>query len=193
MIDKYLDDRILLLHPPKTAGTSVSNSLGINKYHANAFHWSTDYDPDGWKRKKKIVTIRNPWDRTWSWYWYSRLNDKFTFDEWVLKGMPVDWHYKVSKEKRYEQRLLEQEDWLEIDGECVADYIIHFERIDDDWRLLLEWLDIPFRGLGHRGKNRKKPDMHYTDAWTDEMIEASLPRFDYFAATYGYEFGGLRS
>jgi hypothetical protein len=145
--------------------------------------------PFKWREMKVGVSIRNPWDRAFSWFYYSNPHKKFkTFEEWILAGMPTDWRFDPSMEKKYQPRFHYQEDWFEEDGKSKADILIRFEHLQEDWEALLKLLGIGYRPLPHLVK-KDRPREDYRKVWTPKMLEVAEPVYGSFARKYGYTFG----
>lgn len=176
------------IHNPKTAGTSIARAFGVHdSHHPIALRRELDGDH---RRIKWATTIRNPWDRMRSWFFYHEISkQKVTFEEWVLRGCKSDWKYPPA-----DVRILYQEDWFEIDGECAVDYLMKFENIDAEFNRLCEWLgvDDPPKMLHihlqrhHYQTIKARP---YWENYTPRMRELVAPICEPFADKYGYKFG----
>lgn len=79
-------------------------------------------------------------------------------------------------------------------GFCRLDYIMRFENIDVEFKKLCDWIGLEeppkllhFHLQKHKYQEiKQKP---YWEYYTDEMVKATMPFFDYFAKRYNYEFG----
>lgn len=202
-IHKCFKEGFLFLHIPKTGGTSIERALGL---HRCGCHWHSSSGDvpfgskvefikkiEGWQGLKKIVFVRNPWDRLVSTYFYLRnanlktimphqppksigtviLSKKCSFKEWIL-----------SHEKKQEDLedingfwLSPQKNWV---GENFFDFVGRFERINDHFCELFPGKFLPY--LNH---SRHKHYSHFYDEETKYIVE-SWYKDDIFE--YKYEF-----
>lgn len=178
------------VHIPKTGGTSICRALKVLDSH----------DPI-WLRKKDenrilkwAATIRNPWDRLRSWFYYYEIHRKrCTFEEWILTGCQTEWRHLPAPEAR----ILYQEDWIEIDGKRNVDYLMRFEDFDDQFALLCLWLGLkPGENLANlkhfhlqRQGYQEIKIIPYWEHYTDDMRKCVAHICEPFAEKYGYKFG----
>ena len=184
-----IDQPEYYIHAPKVAGTAISQSLGIKRTHDPATYIKDVVGPLFDTGRKIFGSIRNPWDRALSWFLYNHAYrkeyapTKSDFNRWIAEGMSPA--YNGTRDAR----LLYQEDFIEIDGECILGFIVHFERLHEEWMSLLLWLNRKFIALKYNDNKpwAEKPD--YREWFTTESIKITVPNFEYFAKKYGYAYG----
>ena len=79
--------KIIFIHVPKNAGTSVTNALSMVDIGHHKWDYYVKKYPNEWSMYKKIAIIRNPWDRLVSCYEYGRMEESY-------------WHSASGKSKR---------------------------------------------------------------------------------------------
>ena len=185
-----VNQSVYFIHTPKVAGTSIGIALGIYKTHDPASFIKASCR-QRWHVVKIFTVIRNPWDHALSWFLYNGAfrekyeTDKAGFNRWVLDGM--DSNFPGSRGAS----VIFQEEYIEISGECQAQFIVRFENLEEGWVALQKWLGIetdPPRLLPHHDpKPSVKPD--YREWWTQEARDYAEPKFAYFSFKYGYNYG----
>ena len=160
---KLEKDQYSFVHPPKSAGTSISTFLYENNIKIfNSAHnlVSINCDPS---KFKYITVIRNPVDRIKSFYEMQLDNKKLSFHNQAKKGLG----YFVSKVKINQNCLCK---FLIGDLTCDIDekkynkskqnlnnffFIINFENLDKDIDILKSKLNIQ-KEMKHIGKRQKE-------------------------------------
>jgi hypothetical protein len=69
--------KIILIHIPKNAGTSIANSLEMTDMGHHKPHYYKNKYPREWESYNKIAIIRNTWDRFVSSYEYARMEESY--------------------------------------------------------------------------------------------------------------------
>ena len=107
-----------------------------------------------WDSYLKIINVRNPWDVMVSWYHWN--HESKSFSEWLknLQHWPDNNNFYFDK-----------------DGTPYHDFIIRFETLEEDYRILCEVLGIP-HGLGHFNKRVKTKhySTYYTQPWMIDLV-----------------------
>jgi hypothetical protein len=185
------DQSEYFIHPPKVAGTAIAQSLGIKRTHDSARFIKLAVGKR-WDAVKIFGGIRNPWDRALSWFMY---NTKFRmrydktredFNRWIREGMDQEYAMRLEDDPR----LLHQEDFIEIEDQCVLGFTIRFERLYEDWNDLLAWLGRPSTTMlitNDKESGENKPD--YREWFDQASIIQTTDAFGYFAEKYGYSYG----
>ena len=151
------------VHAPKTAGTSISTFLKKNNiFIFDSVHnlVSKNCDP---KNYKYITTIRNPIDRTKSFYEMQLNNKKLSFHHHSKKGLSI-FLTKLKINQNCLCKFIIGDLNTDIDDSLYKKaennlrnfwYIIDFENLDEDIEKLANKLDIN-SGLEHLGKKTKE-------------------------------------
>jgi hypothetical protein len=136
----------------------------------------------------KIVSIRNPWDQAVSYY---------------------NWKFRIQKSKKKRANHEDKEDffgWMKssdyktnnvyffTEGRPILyDFIIRFEHLQEDFDTLCDQLGLPQTKLPRlKGYVRRDP-AHYSEYYTDEMIEYIANRFKLHIDRFNYEFEDRRN
>jgi len=143
----------IFIHVPKTAGTSIYRTVGKNwKSHKTA----ADYrraNPAKFARLFKFAFVRNPWDRLVSTYHYVKKKPHsfpdataeiadITVDRFVLERLSGCLDSTV---------LAPQHKFVTIDGVSQLDFTGRFERLEEDFAVIIDQLQIPqAKQLPHR-------------------------------------------
>ena len=185
---RYSNKRILFIHIPKCAGTSVTDALKYkdalwfdktNDRHQSIIKYnSQSYD-------YIFSVVRNPYSRLVSFYHYilqdphqqtvqknSIIREFKTFKGWLLNGCPGLWP--------------EQSSYID---EKVDIYKI--ENIASNWNTILERCGVPWyhrlhMGLKHTNKSRHAEYKKYYDTLELKLTARSLLRDD--IKYLGYEY-----
>lgn len=192
---------LLLVHPPKCAGTSIRMALRRHFYNKLKYK-SEDCEPPNsghWKSSKwlefspsvppiVIGCVRNPWDRAVSFYYHmlthqpiKAWNYNITFEDWMKAKK--DWSYKRYVSGNSIQLYFEHE------GKIIPNFIVKQENFEDDLKELLKLLDISPSRVAHERHRTKRPlnddyRKHYNDETKSIVEEASQWEINKF----GYKF-----
>lgn len=199
------DHKFIYIKPKKVAGSSIQAYLarfcenGINfhrdpKSHMKAKDVKKLVGDEIWNSYLKITSVRNPWDKTVSLYfWRKRKRPLYIHLRRVLKGWP--WHGPASRynfkdfvKVMFENNTLNEDKAItNIDGELPDYYFIRFEHMHEDIEKLCEKLgakynpdDMPQKKVGHRKSDSYKE--HFDDE-TKELVrkayKTEIGRFGY--------------
>ena len=139
---------------------------------------------DKFSRYFKFITIRNPFDRAVSWYW------------WMISN--------TSKERRKKPKsfkdfillnccggLTSFYDWTFMDNKCIMDDFIRYENLEEDTKCILgKWFNIDDFATFPRAKtSQRKEKKHYTEYYDDETREIVAKKYAKDIEYFGYEFG----
>ena len=87
----------------------------------------------------KFAFVRNPWARLVSEYRYRSCYKKYTFQEFVIKGLPKPDNYS----DKY-RHIMPQYDFIHNrDGKLIVDFVGRFENLQEDFQTVLKKLSIP--------------------------------------------------
>jgi hypothetical protein len=140
-------------------------------------------------RLYKFAFVRNPWDLQVSSYHHLHrerprllegVADFSAFVRWKLDPeRPYQYHLDTSIER--------QSDYLiDLSGKIVADFVGHYERLQEDFDLICEQIGIGRRSLPHRRKATHRED--YRRYYDDETAELVAKYFRRDIENFGYAF-----
>ena len=183
------ENQFSFVHPPKSAGTSISTFLyenNIDIYYSAHNLVSINCDP---KKFKYITVIRDPIKRVKSFYEMQLNNKKLSFHNHAKKGL----NYFVSKVKINQNCFCK---FLIGDLNCDIDeekfekakdnlknffFIINFDNLEKDVEVLKSKLNIK-ESMKHIGKN-KKERKNYSDNENNDIVinnTYDIKLWDYF-------------
>lgn len=139
---------LVLVHIPKTAGTSIKRTFGIPIAHKDSpysKHHSAEEIRDllgleRWNAAYKVAFVRNPWDRLTSFYRYRRRKalgrgeaDFPNFHDWA--------HQKLHKSNFPRSNFRPQASWLyDSENTLLVDYLGTFEELPKHFNHLCQTL-----------------------------------------------------
>lgn len=175
------DQKVVFFHNPKAAGSSISKWFLTNipgsRHVAPQHILPRRIAHEGWS----FCVIRNPWDRWVSWwcYWHDKLKRIDTpFEEYTLRYFSGE--YDGLSGGEYSSLFVQH------DMASDVDYIIRYENLSEDFKIVQEKLNCFERLPLHNSNTNRKP---YSDYYTsDELIKivADFHRKD--IEEYGYEY-----
>ena len=179
---------IIFIHQQKTAGMSIMQALDIEKSGHYPVMVLEQLIPSQIIRKaKKMMVIRNPWDRMVSWWEYTKHHHphhKLNFSDWLRgKRMRIASDGTFLMSQVHFQLSMKPEDvetWIPY-------YALNFDMLDRDWKKFCENtgvdIELPY-------KNQSAEKRHYTevyDTWDDVNLVQNL--FIEDIETFGWQFG----
>jgi len=177
-----IQKRFLFIHVPKTGGNSIQNVLrnysedrivttgkhqdGVERFevrndrypitkHSTLSEYRQVIDQDTFRPLYKFATIRNPWDMMISCYFSPHRQ----VDEWNREAF-LNLVGQVHPIRHY----ISTDDKNDLCHEM--DYVIRFERLNEDFAKVCNRLGLPGEKLPVRNKSNRK---HYT-AYYDEAL-----------------------
>jgi|TARA_B100000085_G_scaffold283532_1_gene314399 hypothetical protein len=138
----------------------IRNKIGENKF--NSYY--------------KFISIRNPFDRVVSWYWWQNRNEvKKSFRDFVLSNGC----YKLSPFSG----------WIFHGKKCVVDDYIRYENLENDTkRIFGKWFDDDIVYPTAKSSQRKEKK-HYTEYYDDETRQIVAEQYAKDIKYFGYKFG----
>lgn len=156
------EQKILFIHIPKTAGSSIENSL-LRHYNLDGYSLETflvaknedstkgpsrlnhmtaeEYinynyiEQSQYKEFFKFSFVRNPWSRLVSEYKWHRYYRKYTFKDWLLKFSPNEGEILTMKDENRWRHVMPQHKYIfSPNGECLVDFIGRFENLEADFQ-----------------------------------------------------------
>ena len=179
---------IIFIHQQKTAGMSIMQALDIEKSGHYPVMVLEQLIPSQIIRKaKKMMVIRNPWDRMVSWWEYTKHHHphhNLDFSDW-LRGnrmrIASDGTFLMSQVHFHLSMKPEDvETWIPY-------YALNFDMLDRDWKKFCENTDVDIE-LPY--KNQSVEKRHYTEVystWDDVNLVQNL--FIEDIETFGWKFG----
>ena len=202
---KIDDAKIILLHPGKTGGTSIEHTLrdkylgkekkliarkedkdimfGFSKknnlflQHACLRLYSLLNIP--FKEYKTIATIRRPYERILSCYFYNGKNKRFTFEEFVTTKLRQ--HYDRNIICGYAINHFSPQHYFTHHEDYTVDHIIRLENFQADC-LKIE-LEVPYHYSKTKGTSQYEDYMEAYNERTKDIVynlyKEDFERYDY--------------
>jgi hypothetical protein len=195
--------KIIFLHIPKTAGTSVETAfrtrVGGNiimggkqtpwDYHTSVRSYEEklpDFD------KYFVFTfVRNPWDRLYSWFAMLMNNQKITitddkFHKWILEDChSMSSAFPKGAGKMCAQKIPQLEYMKDSEGKNRVDFIGKLEDIGKDFPKVCIQMGINSHRLPHLKRGRHKP---YRQAYNEETKQFVQRHHKSDIEAFGYTF-----
>lgn len=197
------DRKFIFVHIPKTGGNSVQNILrdysedeivtreahqdGIERFeiHNRDFGFSkhsflSDYKSrlpaDVYAQMFKFACVRNPWERAISFYFSPHRGvSVFQRDEFIalLRSVPT-----------MADALRADKDQPMSGVAANLDYLMRFERLQEDFDLVCDRLGIPRQALPRRNQSARG---HVRDYYDEETVELVREVFFEDVQLFGYD------
>jgi len=226
-------NKFVYVHIPKVAGSSINDTLKDEYFERdNLTHPSLDpdnisFDPapphmrmsdyhkygllnqEQYNTYFKFTFVRNPWDRIVSEYRYRQYPRIFSFKEFIMHHLPVpSWSDEYC-------HIIPQYDFIyNMDGVIEVDFVGKFERIQSDFNIICDKLELPTKPLFHKNKSSKTFNLntniienlrfikslinknrrrntfsHYTEYYDNESIDLIAHLYKNDINSFGYQFG----
>ena len=189
------DPPFIFVHLTKTAGTSVDYTLkhlaeipeGKHKVkHETILQLLKQCKKDP-SEYFKFTTVRNPFDRLLSNYFYrvERLKDPkildldMSFSEWITGEKGYSFKDTMVKRTMYS--------WIsDKKGNMLMDYIIRFENLQEGFSEVCQKIGVPAKELPHTFKTDHE---HYSSYYSPEAVECVNKHYkkDLESFKYNYE------
>lgn len=161
--------KLLFIHIPKTAGTSISDSLNIPKDHTHRTLQKIISEKSDLNKYYKVAFVRNPYDRMVSLYnekketgWLYKNVDFKKFIQFIYTDIS-----KISNDPNLKNHSKPCTFWLKYDEQIIMDYIGKFENLENDLNFINKTLNLDNKKLQHL---RKRNKMHYSKYYDEETI-----------------------
>lgn len=177
-----LHNKFLFIHIPKTGGNSVAEFLlqysdsyktddekfdGVENFelrnkgmggnkHSSLSFYENALDTDVFNGLYKFSTVRNPWDRAVSYYFFSTHSNK---DEPINKSLFY--------EKLERLRPVENYSSTSLGNFESIDFYLRFETLSEDMERVASFLGIPFKGLNKRNASKRN---NYRQYYTEQEL-----------------------
>lgn len=151
----------------------IRSSAGNLKKHSTLAEYRRELDPELYGRLFKFSCVRNPWARMISFYFTPRRNvtgwDRRAFLELLAKTPGCLDFLKTTKA-----------------GLPEVDFVMRFERLQEDFNEACGRIGIPSRPLPHSNASNHADYREYYD---EELVAAVANRFHREIKLFGYRFG----
>lgn len=180
---------LVFVHINKTAGSSVSHQLGIERVHLPVQKWVEIVGPDEWERRFTFAFVRDPWAKVASHYRYRTKTNQTNmgeepigFNDWVKRA------YGEKDPRYYDIPLMfaPQVAWLDLDGQLAVDFVGHFENLDEDFAIIAEAVGADPHLPALRQTDPKKK-VKARDLYDAEAYEVVAQHFAPDLEAFGYE------
>lgn len=160
--------------------------------HWPAYKIKTRFDKNGWNWDKyiKIITVRNPWARIVSLFFYkygnmkkkSRQQIKVKFTEFVKKELP-QWKSGIRNRWTTEQMINDPRT-----GKKLVNYVVRIEHLQEDLEPIIKKHFSKFEPLNYNMKRNTTAHEHYSYYYTKETRKIVAQMFNYDIRKYKYKF-----
>ncbi|NQS99523.1 MAG: sulfotransferase family 2 domain-containing protein, partial [Candidatus Omnitrophica bacterium] len=171
----YSEDDIVVLykHQDGFERFEVRNSKYNIKKHSTISHYKSVLDFDIYRSLFKFATIRNPWDMMISFYFSPHRGvTEWDRDNFLALMNTVPNLRKFICEESLIDRVLKklgaQKYTVKKQLDADIDFVMKFERIEQDFKVICEKLDIPHSPLPKRNASTRT---HYSKYYDDELRE----------------------
>lgn len=191
--------KFIFIHIPKCAGSSLHNYFRQYGDDPDFDYWHPTFQQYCDKHKQsidytKIISIRNPWDRLVSAFYYLKGGGNKTkhdielkkifniyennFKDWVVHFLEnaLELNLKVNHFKPISFYISKK------DIDCA----IRTESIQEDFDIVCDKIGIPQQQLPHKNKSKHK---HYTEYYDKQTREIVAEKYAKDIEYFGYEFG----
>ena len=184
----------LFIHAPKTGGRSVLDACGVPFMirHKTIQDYISEIGLSSVESKFKFSTVRNPWDRAYSWWRFfverkgSSRQHAADFDGWVV--------HRIENENRKlslgSKRPLDQMSYYKDQrGRVLIDKFLRFESLSDDFSSISSRVGV-IKPIGNIGSShRMEKPLHYRVAFKTQKAIDLVGRLnrdliDQFGYTY---------
>jgi len=136
-----------------------------------------------WSRSFKFCTIRNPWDKTVSAFYFRR---PATREKSAEKQIDLfrRWLWNDDTRKNRDR------DIYYIDGRPAMDDYIRYHRLEDDVARIADKLGLPVARLPQVHHETRNRELDYRAFYDDEAIERVADMYSSEIADFGWQFDG---
>ncbi|MGB9474120.1 MAG: sulfotransferase family 2 domain-containing protein [Candidatus Udaeobacter sp.] len=197
-----IQKRFLFVHIPKTAGNSIQSVLrdysedelvalrseqdGVERFglrnpkykikkHSTLAEYRVALGETQFSNLYKFTCVRNPWDRMVSYYFTPTQNtaawNRKKFRTIIVKALSAAEYLGLNQDKE--------------DPFQNVNYIMRFENLVDDFRIVCRTLDISPATLPQYNRSNRE---HYSSYYDDELRELVRARFAAEIERFGYTF-----
>jgi hypothetical protein len=198
--------KFIFIHIPKTGGSSIEWYISsyikpdfpifgydeANKLHRQ--HATLEQLKNIYKIKIddyfKFTVCRNPYERAVSGYfWFLEaglLKDSTTFKDYLLIRNGCEKLNHLNSRRGRGDHFYTQLKYIEIEEKNKIDFVIRFEKLQQDFDIVCTKIGLPHQKLPHIKKTCYK---HYTSYYDKETREIVEQKYANDIKYLGYEFG----
>lgn len=177
--------KVLFIHNPKTAGTSISQWLTDNfetigaRKHANAKQALMFFDDVNYI----FGVVRNPFDRLVSWHKFINDTQKINFKDWVIKNC-----FRYQPSMSFTSSMTWARNWYDLTTPQYSWFnehtdILKFENLNEDFTRVQDILgcrnDLNVLNSTH--------DSNYLEFYDDELKELVTDLYFKDIVEFGYK------
>lgn len=136
------------VHINKCGGTAVELALGLPKNHQTAAELRDEMGADDWAKRFTFSTVRNPFERVVSIYFYrvrtgqSGLGDRhLNINQWIERV----WAEEDPAYFGAKALIATCFDWLSDEDGLIVDEVLKLEDLDTEWDRVAERLGVDVR------------------------------------------------
>lgn len=181
--------------------TSAKHQDGVERFevhndnynttkHSTLSHYKSVLEPETYIRLFKFATIRNPWDMMISFYFSPhRAVKEWNRDNFIelVNRVHTLRHY-ITVDSFLEESIRKLRLPIEFGNRGLhsdIDFLMRFENIDEDFKLICEKLGIPNATLPKRNESRRN---YYSSYYDEELKEIVRTKFIAEITHGDYEF-----
>lgn len=195
--------KLLFIHIPKNAGTSMYRILGPAD---SRFDWHSPAKTvrvhfHDWDSYCKFAIVRNPWDRMWSYYNFVKTRHEVgEFNDWLVTyddsadrgfhidnnkilGQTAEGDPVVSSARRPQTYYIN-----DAHDQCIIDVVLRYENLEVDLRKLLVSRDPPLMVTEIPHVRKRADARHYREIYNDEGKKHIDKYFKTDIIEFGYSF-----
>lgn len=194
------DCQVGYVHVPKTGGSSIRKALPgwIHDDRHMTAHELRDLEPEMFKEYFTFATIRNPWDRMVSMYFYDRRRNVRTYEADAHMMDFNSWIVTIYKTNRYRNLEVHGQPWLQMycydqtqwfmeGGGFLVDVVVPTVDLNNWWNNY--WLqrncEVP---LNRENMTNHKHYSNYYNQTTKELVAQAFAKdIELFEFKYGEE------
>ena len=177
LLSKFCDENDVVTKIGATTGRSVQNYHPTVTYgsHQTAEEIKSKFNI--FNSYYKFMTVRNPWDRVVSDFWWRCKGGIKNFKPWLTRD----------QEKAGPEPLFK---WSNIGDDCVLDDYIRYENLEEDTLRILNQFGIDASNMPYPQEKTKirTSSKHYSEYYDDETREIVAKKYAKDIELFGYEF-----
>lgn len=194
--DKQKGELLIKRNDDPTRGPSRLAHLRAHEYIDCGYINKQQYD-----EYFSFAFVRNPWARLVSEYLHKKLDNKFSFKDFVATGFPR----KDDFCDAYRHVIPQTDYLLNKENKIMVDFVGRFENLQKDFTHVCEQLNLPNSQLSHKNSTssfrrsierkirhifrfEKRIKTHYTEYYDQATIDKVSELYQSDIEMFGYEF-----